>query len=343
MNSRIHSIAGNLKKMKTDPSHPRINAESKQRYASKVLALTGVLQTTLETSELINLFAKELSGFVRFDGVSYQLPELQIHISVGSLTSHSCQYQLLVSGEALGEIKLFRFYPFEENELETIENLLSGLLYPLRNALLYHRAVQTALIDPLTGVKNRSTMEEAIQRELKLARRHARSLSVVLLDIDHFKQVNDEHGHLYGDQALRAVAQCVQKTIRDSDLLFRYGGEEFMILLSGTDAEGSALLAERIRQEVENMRPFSNRDIRLTVSLGITSLRGEPDATALLLERADAALYRAKQGAETGWSLPDAHARSGSVRQTAGFPGQCIDSASPIGIPASCILAIGNL
>jgi len=296
MNSQIHSIAGSLKKMKTHPSHPRINPESQQRFASKVLALTSVLQTTLETSELINLFAKELSGFVRFDGISYQLPELQIDISVGSLSSNSCRYQLLVSGEALGEMKLFRFYPFEENEMETIENLLSGLLYPLRNALLYHRAVQSALIDPLTGVKNRSTMIDAIQREIKLARRHGRSLSVVLLDIDHFKRVNDDHGHLYGDQALRAVAQCVQKTIRDSDLLFRYGGEEFLILLSGTGPEGSELLAERIRQEVESTNPLSNKDIRLTVSLGITSLRGEPDATELLLERADAALYRAKQG-----------------------------------------------
>ena len=295
MNSRIHSIAGNLKKMTTHPSHPRINPESQQRFASKVLALTGVLQTTLEINELINLFAKELSGFVRFDGASYQLPKLQIDISVGSLTNHSCQYQLLVTGEALGEIRLFRFYPFSKKELETIENLLSGLLYPLRNAILYHRAVQTALIDPLTGVKNRSTMHDAIQREIKLARRHGGSLSVVLLDIDHFKRVNDEHGHLYGDQALRAVAQCVQKTIRDSDLLFRYGGEEFMILLSGTGPEGGALLAERIRQEVENMSSFSNKDIQLTVSLGITSLRGEPDATDLLLERADAALYRAKQ------------------------------------------------
>ena len=296
MNSRIHSIAGNLKKMKIHPSHPRINPESQQRFASKVLALIGVLQTTLETSELISLFAKELSGFVRFDGTSYQFPELKIDISVGSLTSHSCQYQMLVSGEALGEIKLYRFYPFEEHELETIENLLSGLLYPLRNALLYHRAIQTALIDPLTGVKNRSTMDDAVLREMKLARRHGTSLSVVLLDIDHFKRVNDDYGHLYGDQALRAVAQCVQKTIRDSDLLFRYGGEEFMILLSGTGPEGSALLAERIRQEVESMTPFSNNDIRLTVSLGITSLRGEPDTTDLLLERADTALYRAKQG-----------------------------------------------
>jgi diguanylate cyclase (GGDEF)-like protein len=294
MNNQIQSIAGSQKKMPLHTPHPRITPQSQQRYASQVLALTGVLQTTLETGELIGLFAKELSGFVEFDGVHYQLPELQIDVSVGPTTSFSCNYELIVSGEFLGELKLFRFYPFENEELETVENLMSGLLYPLRNALLYHRAVQTALIDPLTGVKNRSTLDDAFQRELKLARRHDHDLSVILLDIDHFKQVNDKHGHLNGDQALRAVAQCVQQTIRDSDLLFRFGGEEFIILLSGTGADGSALLAERIRREVERITPFPDGKTTLTISLGVTSLRDE-DTIDSLLERADSALYRAKR------------------------------------------------
>ena len=275
MNNQTQSIAGSQKKMPLHTPHPRITPQSKQRYASQVLALTGVLQTTLETGELISLFAKELAGFVEFDGIHYQLPELQIDLSVGPTTSFSCNYELIVSGEFLGELKLFRFYPFEGEELETVENLMSGLLYPLRNALLYHRAVQTALIDPLTGVKNRSTLDDAFQRELKLARRHNHDLSVILLDIDHFKQVNDQHGHLYGDQALRAVAQCVQRTIRDSDLLFRFGGEEFMILLSGTGAEGSALLAERIRREVERITPFPDGKTTLTISLGESQIHAQ--------------------------------------------------------------------
>ncbi|MCB1762173.1 MAG: GGDEF domain-containing protein [Gammaproteobacteria bacterium] len=295
MNRLIQSIAAKNKKMSMHPSRPRINPESQQRFASKVLALTGVLQTTLESTELIALFSNELAGFVRIEGVAYHFPELQIEIAVGAQSSHSCRYQLLVSGESLGEIKFFRIFPFDEQELETIENLLSGLLYPLRNALLYHRAILTARIDPLTGIKNRSTLDEAVQREIKLARRQQSPLSILLLDIDHFKSVNDIHGHLFGDQALRAVAQCVQKTIRDSDLLFRYGGEEFMLLLSGTDVNGSALLAERIRQEVERMNPLVGKQINLTISLGVTNLQPEPDNMESFLERADMALYRAKQ------------------------------------------------
>lgn len=295
MTSQIQTIAGGVR---TDDSPPApqtgLDREPKRRFASKILAMTGVLQTTLETNELINLFARELARFVRFDGISYQLSELRIDISLGRLSKHSCSYQLIVSGEALGELRMFRSYPFQQGELETVENLLSGLLYPLRNALLYHRAVQSALIDPLTGVKNRSTMDHAMHREIELSRRQGRSLSVILLDIDHFKQINDRFGHLYGDQALRAVAQCTEKSIRDSDMLFRYGGEEFLILLSGTSLDGTRMLAERIRREVETLQSVSDHQLQVTVSLGVTELREQDDAKGLF-ERADTALYQAKQ------------------------------------------------
>ena len=294
MNSQIHSISGNLTSVATHPTPPRINPETKHRFASKVLALTGILQTTLETNELIALFAKEMSEFVEFDGIHYLLPSLQIDIGLGQQSKHACEYQLVVSGEELGGLKLFRFYPFKKKELETVENLLAALLYPLRNTLLYHRAVQTALIDPLTGVKNRSTLDSAMHREIELSHRQGSLLAAILLDIDHFKQVNDEFGHLCGDQALRAVAQCAEQTIRDSDMLFRYGGEEFLILLSGTDLEGARMLAERIRQNIGVLNPHPEKQMHLTASLGVTCLK-QDDTVTSLLSRVDNALYRAKQ------------------------------------------------
>ena len=294
MNSQIQSISENLTAVATHPTHPRINPEAERQFASKVLALTGILQTTLETNELIALFAKEMSGFVEFDGIRYLFPSLQIDISLGQQSQHACEYQLVVSGEELGGLKLFRFYPFKQKELETIENLLAALLYPLRNTLLYQRAVQTALIDPLTGVKNRSTMDSAMHREIELSHRQGSLLCAILLDIDHFKQVNDEFGHLYGDQALRAVAQCAEQTIRDSDMLFRYGGEEFLILLSGTNLQGARMLAERIRQNIGALDPHPEKQMHLTASLGVTCLQ-QDDTAASLLSRADNALYRAKQ------------------------------------------------
>ncbi len=272
---------------------PGTHQNSEQQFASKVLALTSILQTTLETNELLALFSRELTRFVNFDGLTYHLESLDIHIDLGQKSRHSCDYQLIVSGEPLGDLMLYRAYPFQPSELETIENLMAGLLYPLRNALLYYRAVQSALIDPLTGVKNRSTMESAIHREMELARRHGTTLSVILMDIDHFKQINDRFGHLCGDQVLRSVAQCAEQTIRESDMLFRYGGEEFLILLTGTYREGARMLAERIRENIQQLAPHAEMKMHLTVSLGVTCI-DESDDIDTLFKRADAALYQAK-------------------------------------------------
>ncbi len=294
MNGQIQSISEKLSKVATPPARPRIHPDSKQRFASKVLALTGILQTTLETNELIALFAKELANFVGFDGLSYQLSELEIDINLGKQSQHQCDYQLVVTDEDLGDLQLFRSHPFQEAELELIENLMAGLLYPLRNALLYHRALQTARIDPLTGVRNRATMDSTIHREIELARRHDTPLSVILLDIDHFKQINDQYGHLSGDQALKSIAQCADRTIRESDMIFRYGGEEFLVLLSGTDSDGAGQLAERIRENVERLNPHIHKSMNLTVSLGVAGMRNGDDSGALF-KRADTALYKAKQ------------------------------------------------
>ncbi len=260
----------------------------------RVLELAGVLQTTLEINELFALFASELGRNLRFDGLGYDFPTAKIEIFLGDQEIHSCSYELTVAAELLGTIRIFRNTPFSHEELITAENLLSALLYPLRNTLLYHQALRTAIMDPVTGVKNRAAMESALKREIDLARRQDAPLSFILLDIDHFKHVNDQFGHLYGDQALRAAAACVENTIRESDMLFRYGGEEFLVLLSGTCLEGANQLAERIRTAVEQLQPKLDCVIRMTVSLGVVTLREEEDATSVL-GRADDALYEAKR------------------------------------------------
>jgi diguanylate cyclase (GGDEF)-like protein len=262
--------------------------------APRILEVSGVLQTTLEINELFALFASELGRNLNFDGLFYDFPIAKIDIRLGQEETHSCSYDLTVATEKLGTVRFFRSSPFNDQELITAENLLSALLYPLRNTLLYQQALQTAIMDPVTGVKNRTAMDSAVKREIDLAGRQGAPLSFILFDIDHFKRVNDQFGHLYGDQALHAVATCAEQTIRESDMLFRYGGEEFLVLLSGTSLDGAELLAERIRHAVEKLRPKLECDIRMTVSLGVVTLREEEDSAAVLA-RADEALYRAKE------------------------------------------------
>ncbi len=283
----------NLKRVTPHPSHPNLDEHSQQRFASRILALSGILQSTLEINELLALFAKEIRQFIQYDGLTYRFPSLKIDIKLGDQTANNCAYELAVAGDHLGDINLFRRYPFNDSELELIENLLAGLLYPLRNTLLYQRAVESATLDPLTGVRNRAAMDSAMKREIGLAQRHATPLSVILMDLDHFKQINDQHGHMYGDQALKAAAKCAEQSIRESDMIFRYGGEEFLILLTGTEIEGAAMLAERVRRNIQEMPPLGEQDISMTVSLGVTSLTREDDINTLF-QRMDQALYKAK-------------------------------------------------
>ncbi|HEB80945.1 MAG TPA: GGDEF domain-containing protein, partial [Chromatiales bacterium] len=162
------------------------------------------------------------------------------------------------------------------------------------NTLLYRYALWSASKDPLTGINNRGAMDTALRREVELAHRHGTPLSLLVMDIDHFKSVNDRYGHTMGDCALRHVTDCAASCIRGSDMLFRYGGEEFVVLASNTEWFGGLMLAERLRAAIEAMECTCNEvRLRMTVSLGVSTLEADDDPAALFA-RSDEALYQAK-------------------------------------------------
>lgn len=261
---------------------------------NRTVQIAALLQTTLEATKLIELFAAEIKHSVAYDSLSYLSPKHDMDMTHGERARHSCNYRLVAAGEVLGELVFTRKKRFTHHETATLENLICGLVYPLRNALLYAEAVRAAFIDPLTGMNNRATMDPTLQREIEMARRHNTPLSLIILDIDHFKVVNDTHGHAMGDRVIKALADCLVDCIRCTDILFRYGGEEFTILLSNTSPEGALLLAERIRRMVEKIECFdTDVCVRTTVSLGVAYLCPGDDA-AHLFEKADGALYCAK-------------------------------------------------
>jgi len=260
----------------------------------RTLELSGKLQTTLDVHELISLFAEELSHDIQHRGMRYYNSAKEIETNLGKRSAHKCTYQLVIEDNSLGELTLFSKTPFDTEELTIIENLLCALVYPLRNATLYHSALQSALVDPLTGAKNRAGMDAALKREIELSHRHNSPMCIMLLDIDHFKSVNDNFGHAGGDFVLQAVAQCVSETIRGSDMLFRFGGEEFLIMLSCTEMEGATGLAERIRQKVEALSFKPHRTLQITASLGVSAVKKDDNLTTLF-ERTDQALYKAKE------------------------------------------------
>jgi diguanylate cyclase (GGDEF)-like protein len=150
--------------------------------------------------------------------------------------------------------------------------------------------------DGLTGVYNRRKLDEVLAIEIMRARRYKQKLGLLIFDIDHFKRVNDTHGHLVGDEAIRHVATRAVATLRATDIVARYGGEEFVALLPGEDLQGALLAAERLRAAVRvPFATLAGGSLTVSISLGVTSFRPDtPDATSLVAE-ADRALYASKQ------------------------------------------------
>ena len=264
-----------------------------EQLGSRVLELSSILQTTLEVDHQIELFGKEIQRYLSVDGLVYTLPNNEEEISFGREASQRATYSLVLHEASLGSIRACRDLPFSDKELTSLENLLCALIYPLRNALSYKQAVEMASRDPLTGVQNRMALSGALLREVDLAKRQGQPLSMLVIDIDHFKSFNDDFGHAFGDDVLVAVSQTIANTVRRCDLLYRFGGEEFVVLASHTSQQGALLLAERIRENIEAMGTVRGREIQITVSVGVAERHSAEDGDGFF-ERADKALYEAK-------------------------------------------------
>ncbi|MFV3126009.1 GGDEF domain-containing protein [Niveispirillum sp. KHB5.9] len=182
-----------------------------------------------------------------------------------------------------------------ERQRHLLDNLVAGRTSELRHALA--ALERLAGMDPLTEVMNRRRFMEMAAAELARADRTGRPVAVAMLDLDHFKQINDRHGHLAGDEALKLVARQLAKQCRVSDLLARFGGEEFVLLLPETGLAGAMTMLERVRVAIAGSGfRHDGRAISLTASIGLAVREDRPESLDRLLARADHALYEAKRG-----------------------------------------------
>lgn len=259
------------------------------------LHLVAALQATIELPQLIEIFSAEVNRLLDQASLEYRPAGEQSPIAIGYTSTHTCSYRLQVEGSNMGQIILTRQQPFTLSELSALELMLAGLVYPLRNALNFEHAKQEAHKDFLTDAYNRAGMDDAMKREISAAHRFSRPLSAIMIDLDHFKFVNDTCGHSVGDKVLKTVADCIFGEIRDTDILCRYGGEEFTVILSNTDLYGAMLLAERIRRSVSAIEILVGPEeyTHVTISAGIATLEQEDDADSFI-NRADQAMYHAK-------------------------------------------------
>jgi diguanylate cyclase (GGDEF)-like protein len=208
---------------------------------------------------------------------------------------------MIATGEVIGLVNLQARRPgdFTAERVRLAQAYVGVAATALSSIRLLALARERALRDGLTGVYNRRFLDELFPKQLALARRTSRPLSVLMLDLDHFKVCNDTYGHDIGDRVLCAFVRILQEEARTSDSVIRYGGEEFLMLLPETDEQGAAAVAERIRRAVER-RAFGEplgvpSAISLRCSIGVSSMLSHGDSPTELILAADRALYLAKQ------------------------------------------------
>ncbi len=221
------------------------------------------------------------------------------HVAGAAVPNDVC-FPMVVGGQPVGVIGVESEPPVTEHERIVLAAAAALLGGALKNAELFEVVHDNSVRDALTGCFNRQYVLEVIDAELRRARRSRLPLALIMFDLDHFKEVNDRHGHLCGDEVLSAVGRRMKTVLRGSDLKGRWGGEEFLVLLPDTDAPGAERVAEILRRDLEehpvtwHVADIHVADVAVTASFGLTLIvPGETDATAIIA-RADAALYRAK-------------------------------------------------
>ncbi len=206
---------------------------------------------------------------------------------------------LHVRGGCIGVMTLYHRYPrgYPPEELRFLRTFAGTVSIAIDNARLYGEKARLAVTDGLTGLYNHKHFQEALAAEAGRARRYGHPLSLVLVDIDHFKAYNDAWGHQAGDALLRSLARMLQAAARQNDLVARYGGEEFVFLLPQADKRQALALAKRLCRSVERRLCPGEESLpggRLTISLGVASLPEDVPHASELIACADRALYRAK-------------------------------------------------
>jgi diguanylate cyclase (GGDEF)-like protein len=258
------------------------------------LRLLQALQTSLELETLFNLFFDHTQSAVAFDGFTYRMDLLDINLQFGKQSVHTCNYRLITQQDYLGELTFYRSRRFPEKDLAVLESLLNVVVFPLRNALMYREAISATLTDPLTGAGNKVALQNTLQREIELAERYSQTMSVLMLDLDKFKHTNERYGNPCGDEVLKQLVTVIKEEISGSDVVFRQGGEEFIVLLTNSSLAASQHIAERLRDRMVTTKlAHLGEEISTSISVGLSMLHPQ-DTVKRLLERAAYAMYSAK-------------------------------------------------
>lgn len=214
---------------------------------------------------------------------------------------------LISRGRIIGAVELMnkKKGSFTGDDLEMLTTLVEPGAIAIENAILYQKSAELTVTDDLTKLFNSRYLNVHLRREIKRSRRYGQPVSLIFLDLDGFKSVNDNYGHLAGSRALYEVGQAIQETVREIDLVSRYGGDEFTVILPQTGAQGAMIIADRIRACVAERVFLTDLglNVRLTASFGVSSFPDHGQTREDLIQRADRAMYVVKDRGKNGVAL----------------------------------------
>jgi diguanylate cyclase (GGDEF)-like protein len=250
--------------------------------------ITKDIYRSLEENIIFAFFKEEMNRYVKLADCNL----LKSDVDLSGYTDYTI-LPLKVDNTSLGYLVV---RGLDEQDKDKFHILTQQFILGLKRAMLYKKIQELAIRDNLTQVFTRRYCLEVLNEEMKRSQKFKYDFSILMADIDHFKEYNDRYGHLVGDVILREISRVTKESMRQIDSIGRYGGEEFLIILAETDKEQAKFAAERIRQAVETKHIKAyDEELKLTISIGIATFPEDAKDNQELIEKADSALYQAKQ------------------------------------------------
>ena len=254
-------------------------------------SLIEQLQTTLDIEQLLSIYLNAITSVYKINAV--ELETFHGKFTAGKVHEHLQQMTLpiRIDNRLMGRLSYYSQKPITDILMSSLTGYQKSLVFPLRNALAFWQLQKMALKDPLTGIGNRAMYDDTIDRKIQHSKRYGDDFVLMVLDLDNFKQVNDQHGHLMGDEILTAFVKLVEQSLRGEDQMFRFGGDEFAVLLDKQGLQAAKIVAARINHAISQAPLFVKYGV--STSIGCACFNKADTATDLFA-RADKALYAAK-------------------------------------------------
>jgi len=267
------------------------NIYALETEASDIFALyeiTKDISKTLKEQEAFEIFKEKINTYIQFQDLKF----MNVRLSEDQLRDYSV-FPLRSQRKEIGYLAIKGISDSQKEMFSVLSHQFSLGLNRIR---LYERIEQLAITDSLTRLSTRMHCLNRFSEELERSLKHKMNLSFLMIDIDDFKSFNDQYGHLVGDTILREVAKVIKANVREIDLVGRFGGEEFSVILTDTPKQGAQFVAERIRETVQNkeIKAYDERP-KVTISIGIATCPEDAKGAEELLDKADWSLYRAKK------------------------------------------------